>query len=544
MSNNSPEWECYRLSNVSKVGEWRKVLEQCLESPNFPYRYDIFNNSLRIWDLADLDVKVPNSNYVCRNGYELQKLDFGKLKGEVLIGITICRLVFEPGSKFPTFFSAAELFTKGKYPDVLRHQPMIMGISRLIESLNRVLLGRQLEKYQKYQVANHACRISYTFGNHATSLSKITEYPGLSKKLLEAVRSRTSAIPSDVSLGILSLGITDSSQALQIGNEVVKILRGWGCHTSLSDLKDGNRIETFLSNVTKGQPVILIPLDGKKGDRPPDQTMQWLKYLSEIKVAFQLCSTLSNPAYTRHGLAISTLSKASGAIFITEPLDFPNFRHSWFIGIDIGKGGRYKGKVVAITLTSPEGSLQAHWRASKNEDETLSKEMLSEGLSWIVSKAESLSAGRNLYLIRDGLRPLNESLDLYHTALPNHSFTLIEYAKSGSPLIHCGSSEPEAGTTIMIEDSAFTALYPCNSPQSGVLTSPVKFRTSNNPNNHSPSDIASLLTALCHSATLSYQPSRTPAPIYWANGLASLSYTNLQFSGWSHRDSKLLNLET
>jgi hypothetical protein len=51
-----------------------------------------------------------------------------------------------------------------------------------------------------------------------------------------------------------------------------------------------------------------------------------------------------------------------------------------------------------------------------------------------------------------------------------------------------------------------------------------------------------LLTALCHSATLSYQPSRLPAPVQWANGLARLSYTDLQFSGWSHRATKLVNL--
>ncbi|OKH14888.1 hypothetical protein NIES592_08400 [Fischerella major NIES-592] len=170
--------------------------------------------------------------------------------------------------------------------------------------------------------------------------------------------------------------------------------------------------------------------------------------------------------------------------------------------------------------------------------------MLREGLSWIASKAESLGIGRHLYLIRDGLRPHNESIESYREALFNHEFTLIEYSKSGSPLIHCAPFEPQPGTTILIEESDFTALYPCTSPQHGVLTTPVKFRTPINPKNHSSSDIALLLTALCHSATLSYQPSRLPAPLQWANGLSRLSYTDLQFSGWSHRVKKLVNIAT
>jgi len=286
----------------------------------------------------------------------------------------------------------------------------------------------------------------------------------------------------------------------------------------------------------------LIPLHGKKGDRPHDSAIEWLKYLDSEKAAFQLCSISSNPLYSGHGLAIAILAKANGAIFVTEPIGFPGFHHSWFVGLDLGRGGLNKGKIVVITLTNSEGNLLAYWRATKGEDETLSPAVLREGLSWIAYKAEALGADRHIYLIRDGLRPRNESLDSYHNPLSNRDFTLIEYLKSGSPLIHRAPFEPEPGTTILPEDSDFTALYPCISPQRGVLTTPVKFRTPVNPNGHSSSDIALLLTTLCHSATLSYQPSRLPAPLQWANGLARISYTDLQFSGWSHRNTRRINL--
>ena len=542
MNERTPVWECYRLPGISNPDGWREVLERCLKKVGCPYRYDIRNTSLRVWNPAEPEIRVPDSDYTCRNGYELQRIAFRQTKEETLVGISLTRLVFEPGSKFPTVFSTDELFSKGKYPDILRHQPMISGIEKLIEFLNRSLVGTQLNRHSDHKVVHHARNLSYYFGNCSHSLAQIIENSGLSKNLLNAVRSSKAAMSASVRLGVLSSSVRNSSKALEIGKQVVGVLQDWHCNASLEDLGSGDGIEAFLSDSSPGQPVVLVPLDGKKGVRPPDTAMNWLKYLDSVNAAFQLCSITSNPLYSRHGLAIAILAKANGSIFITEPDSLPNFRHSWFVGLDLGKGGLNKGKILAITLSSPEGSLQAYWRARKGEDETISPEVLREGLSWIASKAESLGAGRHLYLIRDGRRPHNESLDSYGEALSNHNFTLIEYSKSGSPLIHCAPFEPKPGTTILVEESDFTALYPCTSPQHGVLTTPVKFRTPINPNEHSPSEIALLLTTLCHSATLSYQPSRLPAPVQWANGLARLSYTDLQFSGWSHRAKKLVNL--
>lgn len=542
MNKYFPIWECYRFSGILNPDEWREVLERCLERVDSPYHYDIRNTSLRIWDPSQPKIKVPGSDYVCRNGYELQRVTFGRPKKETLVGITLTRLIFEPGTKSPTFFSSEELFSKGKYPDVLRHQPMIGGIAALIEFLNQSLVGRQLEHRKNYIVTDHAENISYHFGNSSYSLDQIVQSPGLPKNLLNAVKSSTSAISASVRLGVLSASVRSSNVAMHIGREIVSVLQDWHCNASVEDLKNGAEIDAFLADFSLGRPIVLVPLDGKKGERPHDAAINWLKYLNAENAAFQLCSVSSDPRYTRHGLAIAILAKANGNLFIAEPKDFPNFRRSWFVGIDLGRGGLNQGKVVVITLTSPDGSLQAYWRALKDEDETLSPNVLCEGLSWIVSQANALDADRHLYLIRDGRRPHNESLDSYYEALPSHNFTLIEYSKSGSPLIHCASLEPKPGTTLLPEESDFTAIYPCISPQHGVLTAPVKFCVPINPNAHSSSEVALLLTALCHSATLSYQPSRLPAPIQWANGLARLSFTDLQFSGWSHRANKLVNL--
>ena len=521
---------------------WRQVLERCLESSDCPFDYDIPETMIRVWDPTEPTIKVAGSSYTCRNGYKLQRVTFGKQDRETLIGISFAQLFFAPGSKNPTVSPTAALFAKGRYPKILRHEQMITGIKGLIDFFNQSMSEGEIVRHKDYAVELHADAVTYRFGNQTTSLAQIISPPGLSQNLLKMVKTCSAAITASIRLGVLSQAVRTQQAAMRIGEEVAGVLNGWRCKASLEDLQQGDSIEAFLRDASQGKPIVLVPLDGKKGDRPPNAAIEWLRYLDLENAAFQLCSIASNPLYSRHGLAIAILAKAGGSIYVAEPDNFPGFHDSWFVGLDLGKGGMNKGNVVVITLTEPNGNLQAYWRACKNNDETLQSEVLQAGLSWIAAEAESIAPERHLYLLRDGRRPHHELLDSYRKALVGRDFTLIEYLKTGSPLIHHSPSEPQPGTTILPNASDFTALYPCASPQFGVLTTPVKFRTPINPLKHSTHAFSRLLTALCHSATLSFQPSRLPAPIQWANGIARLSYTDLQFSGWSHRAKKMVNI--
>ena len=114
------------------------------------------------------------------------------------------------------------------------------------------------------------------------------------------------------------------------------------------------------------------------------------------------------------------------------------------------------------------------------------------------------------------------------------TFTLVEYVKRGTPLIHIGYKEPNPGTILIPESSPFAAMYACLAPQAGILSSPIKFSIRLNPDQLSNREVGEMLTSLCHSATLSFQPSGVPAPLQWSNGLAKLSFSDLQFSGWAH----------
>ena len=536
-------WECYRLNGADEHDEWKRVLSACFELPG-PYLFDATTHHLRVWDPRRPSVRAPGSEVVCRDGFHIERVAFGATDDATDIGISPARLAFEPGSRLPSKLPANVLFSKGHQPPVLRNGEMIAQIHPLVEFLNAHLGDNRLEPRTDYTVHNSGSAVAYLFADTSVPLTSLLAGSGFRINLLNMVKSARAKEPVPVHLGVLPTEPHLEQPGLQAGQEIARILSGWGCQTVLAILRDEARVNRFLADQSRGKAVILVPLRGKKGEPPPEHSMAWLKALNERNAAFQLCSTESNLAYSRHGLATVILGKAGGTLFRAEPEAVAGYREAWFVGLDLGLGGKHTGKVVAIVLTDSNGRLIAHWRARKGNDETLSVETLSEGLAWVVNEAEARRPGQHYYLIRDGVRPHNESLELYLRAMAGCEFTLIEYAKSGVPFMHREGTQPEPGTTILPANSRWAALYPCQAPQRGVFTTPAKFAVPINPRNHTLSEVASVLTALCHAATLSFEASRLPAPIQWADGLAEISYSNLQFSGWAHVPRQLIPVRT
>jgi len=526
-------WECYRIPGISSPDKWRQFVERQLEADGSPYDFDIHGQAVRVWLRESPAVDVPRSNHKCRNAFRIQRVSFGGSRNDTLIGISIARVFFEDGISIPSFRSTVELFQKGRYPDALRHETMLSGIDGLIDYLRKSSDLTELEANRDFD-CNDLCKsVVYATTGGSKSLQSLTRGNGLSRNLLQVVRSCKALKPASIRLGVLKNVSARTAKATEIVDQVTGVLQEWGCSVTGCDLADAEGVEQFIENGEFAN-VVLVPLDGKRGDRPPESALEWIRYLDSENAAFQLCSTSSNPMYSRHGLAMAVLSKAGGAHFATAPENSELYGNSWFIGLDLGRGGQREGRIAAITLTAPNGSLKAYWRALKDKTESLPLEVLAHGLRWIVDQAEILEQGRNYVLIRDGLCPRDENIDHYKAAMEPRPFTLIEFIKRGTPLIHQEFREPNPGTIVIPEHSPFTAIYACLSPQHGVLSSPAKFRTRINPNALSQCTIGEILTSLCHSATLSFQPAGVPSPLQWSNGLAKLSYSDLQFSGWAH----------
>ena len=158
---SSASWECYRIPGIFEADEWRRLIEEQLEADESPYDYDIQGQAVRIW-LRDSPVtSVPESPHKCRNALRVQRVAFGGSRSDTLVGITIARVFFEEGVSIPSFRSATELFTKGRYPPVLRHETTIRGIEDLVSFLGQSEQLRDFQPHDRFDAIDLSKKIVY-----------------------------------------------------------------------------------------------------------------------------------------------------------------------------------------------------------------------------------------------------------------------------------------------------------------------------------------------------------------------------------------------
>lgn len=535
----SPELSLYQLNPLHLRGDWRESLEK--RADDAAVEYDIIGTRLRLWDPKSPIKKTPRADIGYRDGIRLQRVNLGDHRDPPAIGLSMCRLYFPANSHLPSLESHFELFSAGSTPDVLRHIPALPAARRLLEAFNHP--DPILKPMENIDVTSLAPDVHFQFGSgRPESLDRLLT-PSFSKRILSSIRDCPAAKQSSINLAFIPSFSNHQDQAKRIASATAEVLESeWGCRLKKSLISDHDDLTRWSDKTKEMVRCVLIALDTTKGERPPKEVMEWLSVLSEQGIPFQLCSSTSNPTYVRHGIACVILAKAGGLLYTTSARSIPDLADHWCIGLDLGFGGQYEGKIVVITLTDGHGHLKAYWRALKDSDETLREDVLKDGLEWIVSKAEAIASGRKYLVLRDGIRPKHEELDFYRRILPADRSTLVEYSKSGNPLLLAGDSPPPPGTLCIPPDSQTAFLYPATSPQNGVLTNTVKFFSPLNGLNYTLEQLGEAITALCHASKLSFQPSSLPAPIYWADGLAGLSASNLQFGGWSHLPNRTRDL--
>jgi hypothetical protein len=460
-------------------------------------------------------------------------VDLGGQRTRTAVGLSICRIFFRDGSKFPIVESQAELFGTDGSPEMPRHLQFLHQARALLQAFN----GSDpiLTRLQKIHFGNISDSVTLGFGDHGQeSLGKMVRgsYP---KNILDRIRHCPAQAPADLHLALLPIFCRDQQKAKDAARATADVLqKEWGCRVTKARIEDQDQLEEWIIKTKGTNRVILITLDGTKGDRPQQAAIDWMRMLTENLIPFRLCSTQTDPRFSRHGNACVILAMAGGLLYESRASSIPDLDQHWCIGLDLGHGGEYANKIAVITLTDGLGRLRAYWRAKKDPDETLSEELLRNGLGWILAKAESLTPGRKFLIFRDGIRPHHERLEVYLDLLPQERSTLLEISKVGNPMFIDADAAPIPGSFGVAERSDRIFLYPAISPQKDVLTNPLKFFSAHNGLNYTMEQLCEITVALCHAPKLSFQPCSLPAPIYWADGFASLSNSNLQFSGWSH----------
>lgn len=529
---------------VKSHGLWLSVLENRLKDSQ--YRCQKFRNKIQIWDVEQALKITLKKEVAFRDGIEISRVSMRGIGSDTLIGINLCRIFFKDGESSPARESTSALFQNAQSPPVLLHLPLLPELRKLISFINEA--SPIISHVQHLDYTSVSPQIGLLFADASTTLYAQAAQANTSylSNLLNCIHKRAEN-PKDLELALITLFSENEKESLEYAAGVSKILdEEWSCVLSKVYISDIETLKDWMKSETAYPKVALLALDGKAGDRPSKEALSWIHTLKEQSIDYVIFNANSNVpiAYRNHGTATHVLSKLGGYHYHTVPESVPDLPEHWCIGLDLGYGALHRAQAAIITLTDGKGRLRAYWRAIKDIGETLSPDILKEGMTWIVSLAEEIAPGKKFLAFRDGGRPRDEPLRLYKELLPHRRSTLIEYAKRGNPMMLNDGKQPAPGTLCTTPGSPDSFLFAVQAPLAGSLTKTVKFFTDHNELEYSKQQIGEILIALCFAPTLSFQPSRLPAPIYWADGLANLSGANLQFGGWSTIPSKTVNFRT
>lgn len=527
-------FEFLDAESASDGAAWKISLERCLDA--IGYQYERFGEKIRIWQPLHPLIKSPNKDIFYRDGVEVFKVSMPSSYTKPVIGFNFSRLYFLKGETYPAFKSAAELFKNSGFPPVLRQIPLLNFLNCLIGDINHNrLLFAPLSNIEWKCVS---AGVFIEGALRSSNVLKMSENQYAST-ILSMVKNQPAQCPASFEMTLIDAFVENKTKARQVSLSTFNVLvNEWGCALSKRRLSTKEDFEAWINNQNKSK-IGFFALEGKKGQRPDQRAIEWMRAMEEAGIPYVLFSVSEdvNPIYTRHGNAMHLLAKAGGNHFRVNVRSIHDYQSHWFIGLDLGYGNLYKGKCAVVTLTDANGALICYWRALKGLDDTLQPELVNEALSWIINRAESLYPGQKFIVIRDGRCPQNEKIDVYRALLPAGRSVFIEYTKTNNPLMVNQSVQPEPGTLAIPAGSNQPFLFAAKASQKNMLTNTTRFRARINDIGYSVEQLGEILTAQCFSSKLSFQPSSLPAPIYWADGLASLSNVNLQFAGWGHLPS-------
>jgi hypothetical protein len=524
--------QIYQINKCSADGYpglWREILESRLDET--AYEYDIARNRIRVWETKTPLNDSPVKGIRYTNGIEISRVATPSSCKDTFIGFNFCRLYFEDDSKYPTIKSHTELFTVGDAPPILRHLHLIPLLQPFIDTINQD--AELISPAENLKYLPLAPRINFKFPEEQTTASALSS-GSFASNILRYIRNKAAENPVQLELALIIPFTKFEDKAKRIATETSNVLsREWGCGLKKKLISTSDELEQWINSSTAYPRYAFFALDTKIGEIPPTEAIEWMGSLQKANIAYSLFNSNSDPIYTRHGNAMHILTKMGGSHYYNFPTSVPDLPHHWCIGLDLGLGGHYKGKVAVMSLTDGKGQLVAYWRVIKDMDETLTEEILSEGLSYLVEQAETIAPNKKYIVLRDGICPKHETIQFYKDLLPKGRSVLIEYAKRGNPLMINDGGQPDAATLCTLPRTTNGYLFTAQAPQSDCLTNTVKFFSQHNELGYSIEQLAEILCSLCFAPKLSFQPSSLPAPIYWADGIASLSNSNLQFAGWA-----------
>lgn len=289
--------------------------------------------------------------------------------------------------------------------------------------------------------------------------------------------------------------------------------------------------------------ALLIGLNGQAGDGLSKEEARLMEELESRGIAFRMFSK-QNPQLRFSGFnQLSDLILVAGGTPYELSLPWPEDlkRNPFIVGVDLGHplAGQ---SILCLTLSDSRGNLIKSWRSEQERDETADPSTLIRllGLAKFEMKRISGREESPVLVIRDGRIHTGENVATYRSHLSKElSFCDLSKRPNAHPFSE-ESNLAKAGTAYFPQFSA--SAYFVSSPPifEGQMTTlqKVHFPRSWDGLEIGLERLVQILVGLSYSPCLGMRPHKSPGPVHWADGFASISSTNCKFRGLGCVESK------
>ncbi len=208
----------------------------------------------------------------------------------------------------------------------------------------------------------------------------------------------------------------------------------------------------------------------------------------------------------------------------------------WTIGIDMGHSPHKNFTKLVTTLVDPDGTLKRAWVVRQDLDESIRSDKLSGMLKMCAKELFDYEKNPCVVILRDG-RFFDKDDIFSSKETLGENISILEYRKNLNPqifkLIDNVPSNIDNINAVVVPNTNTIFISTVESYNKNTLTkiAKVTWEKSWNGLELTPPQIGGLLLQSATAPGLGLQPRLLPACIYWADGIASTSETDLRFRG-------------
>jgi hypothetical protein len=294
--------------------------------------------------------------------------------------------------------------------------------------------------------------------------------------------------------------------------------------------------------------MTLIASPAEPGEPLPPELDVIVKGMTELKLPFLVFDPLREEKRWAAHDQLLTLLGGSGGHPWDLALPWPeHLKNPVTIGIDIGHPAERSRSSPVVTLVDASGRLISCWRgkppaedtppapnaprkpegAANNEAseaallEAWQTDVLTSSMTWAKDKLDKLYPdGWSPLVLRDGRMFEGENVHTYETLL-GRPCTLAEVARHNMPVMEFNGACARAGTAVRLLGDQSIYVLTTRNPNPEHLTAPLRLTIRRDRLALGPDLLAGIVTGLCYAPTLGYLRPRLPAPLYWADGVAT-----------------------